>query len=266
MSGLFIRLAAQASGQRGATLHAPASLPYLSWPRPLDIDSPSPSFGPETGLEPSRAAISGALHTPPRRAAGISPTHADIGPAGDDMAEPPFADAAMLSAGRHETADSAPLPRSRPAGPVAAHALAVPPVLLGAPVGTTEPVRQQQPDALIERELEPARQTVPTPAPGSATRRSAPLASDASSDMDDVLAVPTTLLSPRSQPARQPAGPAAPAIAAAPPRQADEVHIHIGRIEVTAIQESAPSKRETRKGPAPLSLDDYLAKRKGDGR
>lgn len=265
MSGLFIRLAAQASGQRGATLHAPASLPYLSWPRPLDIDSPSPSFGPATGLEPSPAAVAGALHTPPRRAAGISPTHADIGPAGDDMAEPPFADAAMLSAGHHETADSAPLPRSRPAGPDAAHALAVPPVLLGAPVGTTEPVRQQQPDALIERELEPARQTVPTPAPGSA-RRSAPLASDASSDMDDVLAVPTTLLSPRSQPARQPAGPAAPAIAAAPPRQADEVHIHIGRIEVTAIQESAPSKRETRKGPAPLSLDDYLAKRKGDGR
>ncbi|WP_260494012.1 hypothetical protein [Pseudomonas sp. J452] len=44
------------------------------------------------------------------------------------------------------------------------------------------------------------------------------------------------------------------------------MHIHIGRIEVTAIQESAPSKRTSRKGAAPLSLDDYLAKRKGDGR
>ncbi|WJN57324.1 hypothetical protein OH686_01165 [Pseudomonas sp. SO81] len=88
----------------------------------------------------------------------------------------------------------------------------------------------------------------------------------ASQNASGALPLPTNLLSPRAVPVRQAAAPAAPSAVKAPPQQADEVHIHIGRIEVTAIQESAPSKRETRKGPAPLSLDDYLAKRKGDGR
>jgi hypothetical protein len=51
-----------------------------------------------------------------------------------------------------------------------------------------------------------------------------------------------------------------------PAREPDEVHIHIGRIEITAIQEPKPASRPARKGAAPLSLDDYLARRKGDGR
>ncbi len=85
----------------------------------------------------------------------------------------------------------------------------------------------------------------------------------ASQKASGALPLPATLLSPSTVPVRQTAAPSA---AKAPPQQADEVHIHIGRIEITAIQESAPSKREARKGPAPLSLDDYLAKRKGDGR
>ncbi|QKE63246.1 hypothetical protein HNE05_07700 [Aquipseudomonas campi] len=81
------------------------------------------------------------------------------------------------------------------------------------------------------------------------------------------LPLPAALLSPRPVAPSQ-AVTAAP-LASAPPipsPQPDEVHIHIGRIEVTAIQESAPSKRASRKGAAPLSLDDYLARRKGDGR
>ena len=48
-------------------------------------------------------------------------------------------------------------------------------------------------------------------------------------------------------------------------REPDEVHVHIGRIEITAVQPPAPAKRASRKGQAPLSLDDYLARRKGDG-
>lgn len=46
-------------------------------------------------------------------------------------------------------------------------------------------------------------------------------------------------------------------------RQPDEVHVHIGRIEVTAVQgpdESRP-KRPTRNRRQPMSLDEYLAKR-----
>jgi hypothetical protein len=44
---------------------------------------------------------------------------------------------------------------------------------------------------------------------------------------------------------------------------ADEIHIHIGRIEVTAVQEpAAPAPRRKPKGREPMSLDDYLAKRR----
>lgn len=43
-----------------------------------------------------------------------------------------------------------------------------------------------------------------------------------------------------------------------------EVHVSIGRIEVTAVHEAAPSPRKTPRRNAPMSLDDYLARRNGD--
>lgn len=46
-----------------------------------------------------------------------------------------------------------------------------------------------------------------------------------------------------------------------------EVHVSIGRIEVTALQAATPPPRKTpRAGRAPLSLDDYLARRRGQTR
>jgi hypothetical protein len=45
---------------------------------------------------------------------------------------------------------------------------------------------------------------------------------------------------------------------------ADEIHVHIGRIEVTALRE-APTVKPPARTPQPsLSLDDYLARRKGE--
>ncbi len=44
---------------------------------------------------------------------------------------------------------------------------------------------------------------------------------------------------------------------------ADEIHVHIGRIEVTAVRESAPAKHSARTPQPTLSLDDYLARRRG---
>ncbi|MCX7196309.1 MAG: hypothetical protein NTV37_10685 [Proteobacteria bacterium] len=46
--------------------------------------------------------------------------------------------------------------------------------------------------------------------------------------------------------------------------QADEiteVHVSIGRIEVTAVHESPPPKRQAPTPAKPLSLDEYLARR-----
>ncbi len=75
-------------------------------------------------------------------------------------------------------------------------------------------------------------------------------------------AMPARLLPPHTPPRRQPA-------TANPPERTDtsstpnEVHVHIGRIEVTAVQESPQPKPRQKRGQAPLSLDDYLAKRRG---
>jgi hypothetical protein len=52
--------------------------------------------------------------------------------------------------------------------------------------------------------------------------------------------------------------PAAHAVANAEP---SEVHIHIGRIEVTAVHEAASPRRPPVPRPPPMSLDAYLAKR-----
>ena len=43
--------------------------------------------------------------------------------------------------------------------------------------------------------------------------------------------------------------------------QATEVHIHIGRIDVSSVREAAPPRRKAPAKPEPVSLDAYLAKR-----
>jgi len=58
--------------------------------------------------------------------------------------------------------------------------------------------------------------------------------------------------------ARGPLGPDAGTPAADEPA---EVHIHIGRIEVTAVPEAPPPRRRPAKKQAPMSLDAYLAAR-----
>jgi hypothetical protein len=50
---------------------------------------------------------------------------------------------------------------------------------------------------------------------------------------------------------------------AATVEETTEVHVSIGRIEVTAVQEAAPPPRKTPRGSPPMSLDDYLARRNG---
>lgn len=46
--------------------------------------------------------------------------------------------------------------------------------------------------------------------------------------------------------------------------EATEVHVHIGRIEVTATQEAASPRRQPAAGPKPMSLDEYLARRRSE--
>jgi hypothetical protein len=46
--------------------------------------------------------------------------------------------------------------------------------------------------------------------------------------------------------------------------EATEVHVHIGRIEVTATQEAEPARRKAPAGPKPMTLDEYLARRRSE--
>jgi hypothetical protein len=66
-----------------------------------------------------------------------------------------------------------------------------------------------------------------------------------------------------------PARVAAPtrAAAAEPPAPVPDVHIHIGRLELTALT-AAPAPRRERATPEhkPMSLDDYLRRRNGGAR
>jgi hypothetical protein len=42
-----------------------------------------------------------------------------------------------------------------------------------------------------------------------------------------------------------------------------EVHVNIGRIEITAVHAAPPPKREPTRAGKPMTLEDYLAKRGG---
>jgi hypothetical protein len=70
-------------------------------------------------------------------------------------------------------------------------------------------------------------------------------------------------------PARSPTGrPSASPLsyrATATVEETTEVHVSIGRIEVTAVHEAPPPRRPAPKANKPMSLDEYLARREGRG-
>ncbi|NMY41041.1 hypothetical protein HBN76_06985 [Pseudomonas sp. WS 5013] len=262
MSGLFLRLAAQATGQRGTMLHSPARLPYQSLP-----ERPQPT--PEFATAPPSHADRQPLQVPTDQSQRVAP------------ATPPtrHAPSGRLQEQAEKVTQEewiAPLPppgvtlRAKPAGlsgsaPEKHAEIRVP----AAPAAMLPP---QSPDDLstsvplaqvpVELPLQPAAQPSLPPATGSEVGAVLRLPERTL----DKLVLPLPLL-PANLPGAAPA-PAASASASAsalPAREPDEVHIHIGRIEVTAIQESRPASKPSRKGAAPLSLDDYLARRKGDG-
>jgi hypothetical protein len=58
--------------------------------------------------------------------------------------------------------------------------------------------------------------------------------------------------------------PTAPTVASRAAREeTTEVHVTIGRIEVTAVHEAPPPRREPARRGKPKSLDEYLAGRQG---
>ncbi|MDC7824840.1 hypothetical protein PQS90_06750 [Pseudomonas sp. BLCC-B13] len=262
MSGLFLRLAAQATGQRGTMLHSPARLPYQSLP---ERPQPTPEFATAPPSRADRQPSQVPTDQSQRVAPATPPTrHAPSGRlqeqaekvTQEEWIAPLPRPGVTIHAEPDGLSGRAPEKHAEIRGPAVPAAMLPP----QSPddLSTSVPLAQVP----VELPLQPAAQPSLSPATGSEVGAVLRLPERTL----DKLVLPLPLL-PASPPGASPA-PAASASASAsalPAREPDEVHIHIGRIEVTAIQESRPASKPSRKGAAALSLDDYLARRKGDG-
>lgn len=289
MSGLFRRLARQAVGPAPVRLHALSRLPFVS-PRPLDGVQADPVAELDDELRDGIAGTSAAAPSapmpnhPPMPGSTVSdvPEFATSSPMafgspaapisrarkradiperqGDDALEPEaFATEPPGVSGRPELKtrqlDGHGGPNTGPNRPRSFASEAVPPNLVAEVKAPA--------DAHVDR-IEVASEPLPPPPPPPLLQRAR--AEQGSARPDIGLQVDAPRGMPPLPRQRQRAEAGVPT----------EVQVHIGRIEVTAIQEppaqlqlgSKPGNGRTparSRGPEPMSLHDYLAKR-GQGR
>lgn len=256
MTGLFRRLARQALGRPQPTVRSMARLPFQAPPEWRETDEAAvaagaqnaplpddlqavPAEAPERPVAPPAAApdMPAARPRTGRYARAPSPTAAAPTHAIPAPVASPAARRADIEHGRAERR----LPSER--GPFSAPAADAPDSPGGERLGAGEAAVTAQRPTPPARPVRAAAE--PSPAP---------------------LLPADTPASPARTAERRPTATAAPAARAKVPA-ADgaaapaEVHIHIGRIEVTAMPEAPAPKRARKAGSAPLSLDDYLARR-----
>ena len=247
MSGLLQRLAARATGSAWA-LRSDARLPFCA---ASAHTAEAPGAAPH---EP--AALPGTVDAE-RGAAARQPAPPLTGRAHDPVAI--AARTAPMAAMREQPATAAPHPTpiakpqpsggpQQPPGPDGAMHAARPgparePAMASAPAPwNNPPAAHADPRPLLATRAEGGAVNArgqPSPAPGATSAGTL-----------------GTLRAPHPLPAlHQPATASRPAGPA-------EVHIHIGRIEVTALPAAQPSQRQARERTRPLSLDAYLKQRK----
>ncbi len=264
MTGFLQRLAQRANGsartvrvasgmrfapepiERGAPMQEDALAPEASMPR----QPAGPTAGSPIGTPPGAGLgrFSDPVFTPAdarRQQATEAPRH---GQATTTLSTPapllaPADETGVTRSPARAARAKASLPNPRTPAPVDDA-----PTARGAPPRTGDPATPR-PDAT------PAA-TSPESSPASSTA-----AAPAWPQVEPLLA-PTIRM-------RWPASAAQPSLAHRPGHsgQADtttEVHVSIGRIEVTAIHEpAAPAQRPAARRKAPVSLDEYLARRQG---
>lgn len=262
MSGLFLRLAAQATGQRGTMLHSPARLPYQSLP---ERPQPTPEFATAPPSRTDRQPLQVPTDSAQRVTPAAPPTRHTPSGRLQEQAEKVTQEewiAPLPRPGVTIHAEPAGLSGRAPEKHAEIRGPAVPAALLPpqSPDDLSTPVPLAQ--VPVELPLQPAAQPSLPPATGSEIGGVLRVPERTLDNL--VLPLPLLPANPQGA-ASAPAASASASASAVPAREPDEVHIHIGRIEVTAIQESRPASKPSRKGSAPLSLDDYLARRKGDG-
>lgn len=262
MSNLFQRLASQQLDPGTLRVRPMASLPYQAVPEFTDDATDLDTGGVPVTTPRAMAAPPGATPTHPSESAPSTSRHPGEQP------QRPSAPASLL--------------------PTTDHASAATPSTDG-PTSHEEP----QVQAATGITTHPAEATLPLPSallmenlaakPGATVSNAAlPSAADPASHSSNAFTdtsadttadgLPAPLL-PRQRPTKvttaAPNASPAPRGSAGAARQEstepNEVHVHIGRIEVTAIQESTQPKLRPKRGQAPMTLDNYLAKRqRGD--
>lgn len=249
MSGFLRRLARQAMGT-GGSVRSAARLPY----------APPPPLAEQAG--------EAARSSPPPLTRPAAPAQRE--PAGEPVPRP-AAGAGEADAPAREAEELRPAPPQRQ-GPIRAPA----PELAGEPGqgddgDTPRPVearraRRSRDIAITGVALEPAPQDagndrIDGPAPGDG--QAFPVAG---------LHLADPLLPPQRarRPGSRGTGVPAPRAAIGSPRQASveettEVHVSIGRIEVTAVHEAPPAKPPPPRRAGPMTLAEYLARRQRGG-
>jgi hypothetical protein len=268
MSGVLQRLAGRAIGQSGARLHALAQLPFQSPPgaiaQPTELqDQTSPSALQRT---PTQQALPQTADAETAETTVTQHTKPTVRHEHDLRAEPIDNPAQIISA-QPEKARTAASQNPQPSEHQATLDRSVPTSPLALSAATPEPMLPDvQPVAASQATQTPTAAAAEPQARAKAigSRITRPKPNQTKTVAEPSLAKLPEALLPQSQ-APERAKPSATSHKALPAREPDEVHVHIGRVEITAIQEVAPAKHTRRKGPAPLSLDDYLARRKGDG-
>lgn len=267
MSGYFQRLMARGAGS-GDEVHPLSRLPFAGMATaellggsgeftatPRSWDQPQPAGHPERNL--TVAEIPASRSEPP--AALLRPPAPKISNAAtvEEPAAAPAPQIPPLLIQTHalgvETASVRRPPSIMPAAPTSMRR--PPPIIPAAPAARSQSIVMQQPpmERAAARDADEASDSFRLMAPAS--RR---LARDA---------IPSPGFSPTAGAGRvqaaNPTLPARPSVRSQPERaqaEANEVHVSIGRIEITAMQMPAPPKRKSAAKP-PRSLDDYLAQR-----
>ena len=254
MSSLLRRLVRPAGEIRH--VRPTAALPYQSAPAFDDVglDAPAPSASsmapPSLVAEPPRATPSATSPASPSR------PETDTSPPGRAFVPAHHERAASVPV--IETAPGTARPWTPPV-PLMAERIAPPPTGSGVSLGIQPPT-------------EDTRVTI-TDASAPATGRGHPAGKSARS------APPEAGTAPRPNPSRlfrpqareqtaplshRPQGPEANRIdAGTTANETPDIHVHIGRIEVTALPQTAAPQPKRRQGKSPMSLDDYLARKRG---
>lgn len=260
MSGPLRRLARRASAGKLHRVRPMVRLPFSTAPELL-MDVPE-----ATSIPPSLDSATWAAGKRPDRQAHVPYRRPFPQPTAKSTVAKPTEPTSSVStapdSGSSRQLPSTPRDASRHAGPSEAlsaqaadsHWLAMPPSVAQFQAGETTTSSLSATDAQL-----PSEQTNATPPPiAPFDDLPAPLVEERGTPSQRDGSMTTAPTGAGSVTSREQAH-------ARPPESgdADEIHIHIGRIEVTAVQEpGTPPRRRKPKGREPMSLDDYLARRR----